>query len=166
MVQSTGKIIVIIISNPLRNTKTKFRRSVGITLLPQIFRRDFLYDAILGEEKKGFRLLQNHTIRRILPDGQLDNSYVFTDDAWRSIHRIALQQDGKVIAGVTQMLSTSPFTLSHTLQRFTSSGQLYLSFHAEDAETAYLSELMIRKNGKIVVAGFYDIIWFIKRRCI
>ena len=150
VVQSTGKIIIVNYPEVQRlNSDGSRDYSFAPSSSPV-----YPYDALVGEDDKVY-LVDNRTIRRILPDGQLDNSYGFTDDPSRSINKIVLQQDGKVIAAVTQIVSTSPFTMGFTLQRFTSSGQLDPAFHTDGANTS-ISELLIRKSGNIAITGYIN----------
>src|SRR5688572_19047055 len=154
VVQSTGKIVTVI--------------SEGGNLYPEMQRlnsdgiRDYSFsptytgyfgNVILGEDDKIY-FPYNHIIRRLMPDGQVDNSYVFTDDPDRTINRLVIQEDGKVIACMTQLISTSPLILNYSLQRFTSSGQLDPTFNTGVMDQP-VNEMVIRKNNKIAITGYF-----------
>src|SRR5688572_1400236 len=93
MVQSTGKIVTVTTFEGNQYPELQRWNSEGV--------RDYTFatnhtgsitDAILGEGDNIY-IADNRVIRRITPDGQIDNSYVFTDDPNRTINRLALQED-------------------------------------------------------------------------
>ncbi len=154
MVQSTGKIITVttLAGNPypeLQRWNSNGTRDYSFASN----HTGNISDAILGEDDKIY-IADNRFIRRIMPDGPLDNAYVFAEDPSRTINKLALQVDGKVIASVTQIVSLSPFTFNYTLQRFDTDGLIDPTFNAAGASQA-ISDFMIRKNGKIDITGYF-----------
>ncbi|MBP9151509.1 MAG: T9SS type A sorting domain-containing protein [Flavobacteriales bacterium] len=106
----------------------------------------------------GYPLVKPNNIVRLLPNGNYDNSFVSTQNAFslafnESIESIAIQPDGKIIAG-------GSFTAFHgdaqkRLIRLNTDGTIDNSFSIGSGLGQWVSNMSWQDDGKLVMGGYF-----------
>ena len=113
---------------------------------------------LIGGTFDGYDGVPRGRVARINPDGSLDSSFATGAGFERSVHAIALQPDGKVVAG--GLLTTYDGIPRNRIARLNADGTLDASFVPGSGTTnpsghAEVRSLALQPDGKILIGGFF-----------
>ena len=101
-----------------------------------------------------FNGISRNRIARLNTDGSLDNTFDPGLGASGSIHRIAIQQDGKMIIG--GLLTTYNGDPANHIARIHTDGSLDNSFMPGTGATSNVLDIVFQPDGKILICGLFN----------
>lgn len=110
---------------------------------------------IIGGSFTTYQGFNSQSLARLLPDGSFDTSFHsgFVLGSAEVVYSLALQTDGKIIAGgALSFYDSLPFS---EIVRLNSDGSIDTSFHTGTGFTTEVYSLLIQADGKILVGGVF-----------
>ncbi len=95
-------------------------------------------------------------VARLLPDGSLDTSFVYSSGPSATVYAMALQADGKIIIG-GDFTSVSGVSAPR-FARLNSNGSLDTYLNIGNGANSYVHALAIQADGKILLGGNFTIV--------
>jgi uncharacterized delta-60 repeat protein/CSLREA domain-containing protein len=106
---------------------------------------------LIGGGLRAYNGTDVNGLARVNPNGSLDTSFNASFTGQPSVSALALQPDGKVVAGAFSA-SNSPFTI---LGRLNANGSSDTSFNTGAGPSSGIAAIAFQPDGRIVLGGFF-----------